>query len=86
MTLKALCIDMPQLCLPLFKVEYELLATRLSNYVVELLDNVRGNDELHVILNAVAADSVDLDCHGKLARLNLAIHYEEKKVCITEQN
>jgi len=58
-----------------------VLANKLGDYVVRLLDKVHGNDELNAILNAGDGGSDD-PCrpHGKLARLQLAIDYKEKKV------
>ena len=55
------------------------MATNLCDYVVKLLDKVQGNEELNVILNQ--CDSAESGCHKtKLARLQLAIDYKEKKV------
>lgn len=64
----------------LFQSEYIDLADNLSEYLVELLNNVRGDRELDIILNAAGGASVDLGSFSKLARLKLALHYEEKKV------
>ena len=61
--------------------EYESLAKNLSNYVVKLLDHVRGNDELDIILNE-EGDVPDLQEHGKLSRLKLALKFNEKHVSI----
>ncbi len=69
----------------LLQGEYEALAKKLSEYVVKLLDHVRGNDELDVILNE-EVDGYGPDCHGKLARLKLAIKFNEKRVCIVVLN
>ena len=58
-----------------------MLANKLGDYVVRLLDKVHGNAELNAILNA-GDDSSDDPCrpHGELARLQLAIDCKEKKV------
>ena len=63
--------------------EYESLAKKLSEYVVKLLDHVRGNDELDVILNE-EVEGHGQECHGKLARLKLAIKCNEKQVSDTQ--
>ena len=60
--------------------EYEHLAGKLSNYVVQLIDHVRSTAELDAILNATHGSHDDEGCDGKLARLKLALRYEEKKV------
>jgi transient-receptor-potential calcium channel protein len=61
-----------------YRGEYEGLAKKLSEYVVKLVDHVRGNDELDVILNE-EVEGYGPDCHGKLARLKLAIKFDEKR-------
>lgn len=48
-------------------------------YVVQLLDKVRGHDELEILINKTGRDS-DLETYERLARLKLAIQYNEKKV------
>ena len=66
------------------QAEYTALANKLGDYVVRLLDKVRGNAELDAILNVGDDGDDDDPCrpHGKLARLQLAIDYREKKVQI----
>lgn len=59
--------------------EYESLAKKLSEYVVKLLDHVRGNDELDIILNE-PVEGYGPECQGKLSRLKLAIKCNEKQV------
>lgn len=59
--------------------EYEGLAKKLSEYVVKLIDHVRGNDELDIILNE-GVDGHGVDSHGKLSRLKLALKFNEKQV------
>ena len=63
----------------LLQAEYEALAQKMSDFVVKLLDQVRGNEELDLILNEQISDR-HADCHGKLARLKLAIKLNEKQV------
>ena len=67
--------------LPVFfrQGEYEGLAKKLSEYVVKLIDHVRGNDELDIILNE-GVDGHGIDNHGKLTRLKLALKFNEKQV------
>jgi len=62
-----------------------VLANKLGDYVVRLLDKVHGNAELNAILNAGDDDSDD-PCrpHGELARLQLAIDCREKKVWVSD--
>ncbi len=66
----------------LLQGEYESLAKKLSEYVVKLLDHVRGNDELDIILNE-PVEGHGPECQGKLARLKLAIKCNEKQVRAT---
>ncbi|KAJ8303131.1 hypothetical protein KUTeg_019527 [Tegillarca granosa] len=61
-----------------YKNEYLALADQLSEYVVKLVDKVRGHDELEILLNKKGRDSDD-ETYELLARLKLAIHYNEKK-------
>ncbi|CAF0993566.1 unnamed protein product [Brachionus calyciflorus] len=58
-----------------FKNEYTQLADNLSIYTCKLLSNVRGRDELEIVLNKTG-----MECEEKyslLARLDLAIEYQE---------
>ncbi len=48
---------------------------------MKLLDHVRGNDELDIILNE-PVEGYGPECQGKLARLKLAIKCDEKQVII----
>jgi hypothetical protein len=57
-----------------------MLGSKLSEYVVRLLDKVHVNDELNAILNAVD-ENEDLE-DAEFKRLQLAIEYKEKKVKI----
>ena len=62
------------------------MASKLSEYVVRLLDKVHGNDELNAILNACSDDDCDpYRTSAELARLQLAIEYKEKKVRTSSQ-
>ncbi|XP_071173975.1 short transient receptor potential channel 7-like [Mytilus edulis] len=61
-----------------YKNEYLALADQLSEYLVKLLDKVRGHDELEILLNKKGRDSDD-ESYELLSRLKLAIHYNEKK-------
>ena len=47
--------------------------------MVKLIDHVRGNDELDIILNE-GVDGHGMDNHGKLTRLKLALKFNEKQV------
>lgn len=62
-----------------FQSEYSTLADQLSEYVVRLLDKVRGHDELEKLLNKRKREAND-ETYEQLSRLKLAIHYSEKKV------
>ena len=54
------------------------LAENLSSYVCRLLNNVRGRDELEIVLNKTGKEVEEK--YERLARLDLAIKYEEKPV------
>ena len=60
--------------------EYEDLCDQLSEYVVKLLDRVRTQDELELVLNK-AGEPVE-ERYSSLARLKLAVQYKEKKVSV----
>jgi hypothetical protein len=62
-----------------FKSEYLQLAENLSVFVCKLLNNIRGRDELEIVLNKTGKESEEK--YERLARLDLAIKYEEKPVC-----
>lgn len=49
-------------------------------YVCKLLNNVRGRDELEIVLNKTGKETEEK--YERLARLDLAIKYEEKPVII----
>nr|XP_022328099.1 short transient receptor potential channel 3-like [Crassostrea virginica]XP_022328100.1 short transient receptor potential channel 3-like [Crassostrea virginica] len=61
-----------------FKTEYLGLADQLSDYVVKLLDKVRGHDELEKLINKKRRDPTD-ESYALLARLQMAIQCNEKK-------
>lgn len=63
----------------LLQTDYLALADQLSQYVVKLLDKVRGHDELEILLNKTGRAS-DEESYELLDRLKLAIQYNEKKV------
>ena len=66
-----------------FKADYKKLAKQLSDYTLKLMDKVRDGVELDVVLNeAYGTPYSDLD---KMARLKLAIRYQEKLVSISHQ-
>ena len=60
------------------KHEYLQLAEMLSNYSVMLLSNVRGRDELEIVLNKTGKETEEK--YEQLARLDMAIRYQEKPV------
>ena len=47
--------------------------------MVKLIDHVRGNDELDIILNE-GVEGHGMDNYGKLTRLKLALKFNEKQV------
>jgi ankyrin repeat protein len=61
-----------------FKAEYLSLISDLKKYTVRLLDNVRGRDELETLLNKTGKENEEK--YELLARLNLALNYEEMNV------
>ncbi len=54
------------------------MADNLSSYVCKLLNNVRGRDELEIVLNKTGKETEEK--YERLARLDLAIKYQEKPV------
>ncbi|KAJ8302754.1 hypothetical protein KUTeg_019150 [Tegillarca granosa] len=60
-----------------FKREYKELADQLSEYVVRLLDRVRTQEELEIVLNKIGPPNVNK--FTSLARFKLALQYSEKK-------
>jgi hypothetical protein len=69
-----------------FRVEYSKLADQCQDIAVGLLDQVRGSDELEMILNydpdnaIMTDDSDDGGGRMRLNRLKLAVKYKLKKV------
>lgn len=65
------------------KAEYLDLRKQCQKFAVDLLDQSRSSQELAIILNydpdAMPYEDGD---HMKLARLELAINYKQKKVCL----
>lgn len=62
----------------LLQKEYKDLAEQLSEYTVKLLDRVRTQPELEIILNK--AGKPRFNQYESLARFKLALFYKEKKV------
>ncbi|RUS88277.1 hypothetical protein EGW08_003979 [Elysia chlorotica] len=60
-----------------FKREYRDLADQLSDYVVKLLDRIRTQRELELVLNKTGRHHQEK--YANLARFKLAIQYKEKK-------
>ncbi len=61
-----------------FKHEYLQLRNSLSTYSVKLLNNVRGRDELDIVLNKIGKEKEEK--YELLGRLDLALKYKEKPV------
>ncbi|CAF1047029.1 unnamed protein product [Rotaria sp. Silwood1] len=59
-----------------FCKEYKKLANQLSVFVAQLLDNVRGHEELEIVLNKTGLPHEEK--YENLARFGLAIQYREK--------
>ena len=64
----------------MFKNDYLKMADNLSNFTFQLLDNIRGKNELDVILNKTGTENEEK--FHPLARLDLAIKNEEKLVSL----
>ena len=62
----------------MFQLEYEGLRENLAEFTVRLLDKVATSQELETILNYVDEDVPDT--YERLARLHLAISYDETRV------
>ncbi|CAL1532323.1 unnamed protein product [Lymnaea stagnalis] len=60
-----------------FKREYRDLADQLSDYVVKLLDRIRTQKELELVLNKTGKPHQEK--FESLARFKLALNYKEKK-------
>jgi len=59
-----------------FCEEYKKLANQLSIFVARLLDNVRGYEELEIVLNKTGRPNEEK--YEILSRFDLAIQYKEK--------
>lgn len=59
-----------------FREDYQKLAGQLSLFVTRLLDNVRGHEELEIVLNKTGRPYEEK--YENLARFDLAIQYQEK--------
>ena len=73
-----------------FKLDYEDLAKTVRDFAVDLLDQVRGSQELEIILNHDSTGVPVTDTSQatqiekmNLARLKLAIKYKQKRVSVT---
>ena len=62
-----------------FQAEYLHLVDQLGDFQIRLLDRIRSEEEPNIILNEKKGSDVVTEAH-KLARLTLAIHYDQKKV------
>ncbi|XP_067652224.1 short transient receptor potential channel 7-like isoform X3 [Haliotis asinina] len=60
-----------------FKLEYRQLADQLSEYVVKLLDRIRTQEELDLILNKTGDHTTE--AYENMARFQLALDYKEKR-------
>jgi len=77
----------------LMKSSYEDLAEQCQNFAVELLDQTRNMSELHTILNYESSDTAassgsrhdddNAQQLDRLARLKLAVKYEQKRVSMS---
>ena len=59
------------------------LAEKLSEFTVKLLSNVRGRDELEIVLNKTGKENEEK--FQLFARLELALKYQEMPVSRTDQ-
>ncbi|UJR27013.1 hypothetical protein I4U23_008318 [Adineta vaga] len=59
-----------------FSADYKKLAEQLSRFVARLLDNIRGCEELEIVLNKTGLPNEEK--YESLARFDLAIQYREK--------
>jgi len=59
-----------------FREDYQKLANQLSIFVTRLLDNVRGHEELEIVLNKTGRPNEEK--YENLARFDLALQYQEK--------
>ncbi|VDP45004.1 unnamed protein product [Soboliphyme baturini] len=67
-----------------YKMEYQALSQKCQNFVVDLLDQIRGSDELEILLNYEPSDrwTVRERVVGErmeLARLKLAVQFRQKR-------
>jgi hypothetical protein len=58
------------------------LAKELSEYTRKLMSNVRGRDELEMVLNKTGKETEEK--YERLARLDLALKYQEKDVIFND--
>lgn len=68
---------------PESKAEYLELRRKCQQFAVDLLDQTRSSQELAIILNYDPQSPPYMDGdHMKLKRLEMAIDYKQKKVCV----
>ena len=64
----------------LFQREYLSLVVQCMNFACELMDLCRGTQEVEAVLSEGTDNSSEKNKRDPLARLKMAIRYEEKKV------
>ena len=64
----------------MFQLKYESLRENLAKFTVRILDKVANSQELETILNYVDEDENMPHSYERLARLHLAIRYNETRV------
>ena len=75
--LPLLCISLDLVCVDLFQNEYLSLVEQCMDFACELIDLCRGTQEVEAVLSEGSEDNGTRD---PLARLKMAMQYEEKKV------
>ena len=64
----------------MFQSEYLSLVEKCMNFACELMDLCRGTQEVEAVLSEGSDSSSEKAKRDPLARLKMAIRYEEKKV------
>lgn len=62
-----------------FAIEYKQLREQVQTFAVNLLDHVRTNQELKIILNYDPKTASHEEYHEKLERIKLAIEFKQKR-------
>lgn len=62
-----------------FAIEYKQLREQVQTFAVNLLDHVRTNQELKIILNYDPKTACAEEYHEKLERVKLAIEFKQKR-------